>query len=186
MRQVAALLLLGALWVSNDAHADQIVLPIPNILQETPVWCWAAVSEQIVLSLRGRAATPRQCAMVAVAKNASPAYCCQYPMSCAVTGELGDIQNLILYFGGSTSSIALPTDPLTLYGTLASGHPIIMQLQINQGGMAHVVVIRGMAIVPSEWGPRAFLFINDPLQIYTQPIPFENIVPLWKAAIVVN
>lgn len=186
MRQVAALLLLGVLYVSSYARADQVELPIRNILQETPVWCWAAVSEQIVVSMRGRAATPRQCAMVAVAKNASPAACCQYPMNCAVTGGLGDIQNLILYFGGSTSQILPPTDPQTLYGTLASGHPIIMQLQMDQGGMAHVVVIRGMAIVPSAWGPRAFLFINDPLQIYTQPIPFEDIIPMWRVAIVVN
>ncbi|WP_435036885.1 papain-like cysteine protease family protein [Pseudomonas neuropathica] len=186
MRQVAALLLLGVMCFSSFASADQTELPIPNILQETPVWCWAAVSEQIVLSMRGRAATPRQCAMVAAAKNASPAFCCQNPMSCAVTGDLSDIQNLIQYFGGSPSKILPPTDPFTLYGTLASGHPVIMQLKMDQAGMAHVVVIRGMAIVPSAWGPRAFLFINDPLQLYTEPIPFEDIIPMWKSAIVVN
>ena len=62
-------------------------LGIRNILQETQVWCWAAVAQQISLHLRGPNDTPPQCALVAIAYNAGPEYCCNAPQACLLVGQ---------------------------------------------------------------------------------------------------
>ena len=43
-------------------------LGIQNIPQETPLWCWAAVAQQIIFALRGPNGTPHQCGLVAIAR----------------------------------------------------------------------------------------------------------------------
>ena len=160
-------------------------LGIQNIPQETPLWCWAAVAQQIIFALRGPNGTPPQCGLVAIASNVPPQYCCQMPTPCMRTGHLQEIQGLILHFGGHPSSIAPPTDPMTIYRTLASRRAIIMAVQTSPFS-GHVVVIRGMAWVPTPMGVQPVLFVNDPMGFFTQPIPFMNILPYWSAAIVVN
>ena len=160
-------------------------LGIQNIPQETPLWCWAAVAQQIIFALRGPNGTPPQCGLVAIASNAPPQYCCQMPTPCMRTGHLQEIQGLILHFGGHPSSIAPPTDPMTIYRTLASRRAIIMAVQTSPFS-GHVVVIRGMAWVPTPMGVQPVLFVNDPMGFFTQPIPFMDILPYWSAAIVVN
>lgn len=170
----------------TKAQADYINLPVPNIQQDTEVWCWAAVAEEIVLGVRGRKDTPRQCHMVAIAKNASPAVCCANFNACKITGGLEDIQRLILHFGGRPSSIQPPANPYVLFQTLQSGRPIILQINPSGMGMSHVVVLRGMDISNAPWGPRATLFINDPLIPNVVSVDFSQIVGIWQAAIVVD
>jgi hypothetical protein len=81
-------------------------------------------------------------------------------------GSLPQIQALILRFGGQVSSIALPTDPMTLYSTLANRHPIILEVQT--GPMStHVVVLRGMGFQRGPFGIQAMLEINDPMSYVT-------------------
>lgn len=164
-----------------------INLGIINLPQQGPVWCWAAVARQIIAwKHQSLPAAPEQCALVAMANNAAPPVCCMgVNPACNITGSLPQIQGLIANFGASYSSIAPPAHPMALYNTLAAGHPII--LQISSGpGMAHVVVLQGMEWYPSPMGPRAMLHINDPMNIYPAPVPFENIAPIWMSAIVVN
>lgn len=163
-----------------------IDLPIQNIPQETEVWCWAAVAQQIVLASRGPQATPPQCALVAMANGAPPGACCGgYNPACVRTGSISQIQGIIAQFGGRFSTYAPPADPMTLYRTLASGRAIILQLRTGQQS-AHVVVVRGMAFMPSPAGVQPVLFINDPMSMFTQPVPFAQIAPIWMSAIVVN
>jgi hypothetical protein len=172
------------------AHPLQTHLPprvdlgIQNITQDTPVWCWAAVAQQIILALRGPAGTPGQCALVAVANGAAPQYCCQVPTPCMTTGGLQQIQGLILQFGGRFSSIAPPADPMTIYNTLASGRAVIMAVQ-SSSFSGHVVVIRGMEWVPTPTGPQPVLYVNDPMSFFTQPVAFGQLGQYWQAAIVV-
>ena len=92
------------------------------------------------------------------------------------------IQQLIAYYGGRYSSIVPPTDPRTVYNTLASGQPIIMLVRSSPySDIGHFVVIRGM-----EWfGGEPVLLINDPLAYFSRPIPFAQIAQYWQAAIVV-
>lgn len=161
-------------------------LPIQNLRQETEVWCWAAVSQQIIMASRGQQATPPQCALVAMANGADPGVCCNgYNQQCVRTGTLDQIQKLIAQFGGRYSNMAAPTDPMTLYQALAGGHAVILALQ-SQPGAGHVVVVRGMSFAPTQGGVEPVLHVNDPMAVYTQPVPFRQLVGVWKQAIVIN
>ena len=161
-------------------------VPISNIPQDTPVWCWAAVAQQIIMAIRGPQNTPPQCALVATANGAHPGVCCNgYNPACVRTGSIPQIQNLILYFGGRYSIYAPPTDPMTLYSTLASGNAVIVQLRTSQFS-SHVVVIRGMSFVVTQSGVQPLLHVNDPMAIITQPVLFTAIAPIWMDAIVVH
>jgi len=161
-------------------------LPIENISQETNVWCWAAVSQQIIAASRGREQTPQQCALVAVANGAPEETCCvQQNPQCVVTGSLQQIQGLIQHYGGRTSSYAEPTDPMTLYRTLKQGHAVVIGLQTDPSS-GHVVVARGMSFQETPQGVTALVHINDPMAQFTQPVPFQQIAGLWRQAIIVN
>lgn len=183
------LLLTAGLVVSSSQVSAQVPPPvdlgIQNIPQDTSVWCWAAVAQQIILASSGPSGTPPQCGLVAIASNTPPQYCCQMPTPCMRTGYLQEIQRLILHFGGRFSSIAPPTDPMTVYQTLASRRAIIMAVQ-SSPFTGHVVVIRGMAWVPTPIGVQPVLYVNDPMGFFTQPVPFIDILPYWRAAIVVS
>ncbi len=109
-------------------YPPPIDIPIQNNLQNTNVWCWAAVAQQIIQFKNGAINTPQQCAMVALSKNAPIPYCCSNFNNCAITGSLTEIQALLHYFGGSFSSYSPPTDPMSLYYTLAQNKPVIMQI----------------------------------------------------------
>ena len=167
---------------------DPVVLPIRNILQETEVWCWAAVAQQIILSLRGLVNTPPQCALVSIANKAPPDYCCGgFWPDCIRPGSIAEIQALLLQFGGRYSSYALPADAVTVYNTLRSGRAIIMLVRSTPfGSVGHFVVIRGMRWFSTPSGWQAELLINDPLRYFSEPIPFNNIAPFWQSAIVVH
>lgn len=187
MRKLLAIFAL--MFVLGPAAAQlppPINLGIINLSQQGPVWCWAAVARQIIAwKHQSLPAAPEQCALVAMANGAPPAACCSGHPSCNITGSIPQIQGLIAAFGASYSSVAPPAHPMILYNTLASGRPII--LQISSGpGTAHVVVLQGMNWYPSPTGPRAMLHINDPMNIYPAPVPFESIAPIWMSAIVVN
>jgi hypothetical protein len=171
----------------TSAKAQQISLNINNIPQETAVWCWAAVAQQIILAKNGPANTPPQCAMVALAYGASPQVCCNAygkfngNQACLKTGSFQQIQGLIAQFGGSFSTLAPPAHPQVLYQTLQQGRPVILALQSTPFS-GHVVVLRGMHVV----GNTPVLHINDPMAHFTQPVPFQNLMGFWNAAIVVN
>ena len=162
-----------------------IDLGIQNILQETPVWCWAAVAQQIILASNGPAGTPPQCGLVAIASGVSPQMCCRVPTPCARGGHLQEIQGLILRFGGRFSAIALPADPMAVYRTLVSGRAIVMSVRSTPFS-GHVIVIRGMAWIITPMGIQPVLYVNDPLSFFTQPIPFIDLLPYWQAAIIVH
>ena len=189
MEIAKAVLLSAFLLTLPNAKAQGIPPPvdlgIQNIPQQTQVWCWAAVAQQIIAAAQGFQNTPQQCAMVAIANNVAPQYCCNMPQACMTTGSLQQIQALILNFGGHVSSIAPPADPMTIYNTLAAGHPIIMAVQTTPFA-GHVVVLRGMQWVPTQFGVQPVLLVNDPMGFFSQPIPFINLAQYWQAAIVVN
>lgn len=170
----------------SPAAGQDIMLPIQNIQQETNVWCWAAVAQQIVYSLRGQQGTPPQCAMVAMANYAHPGLCCTQwgqfngNRQCLVTGSLQQIQGLIGQFGGRFSLLARPADPQALFHELRDGHAIILQLRSTPFS-GHVVVLRGMSV----FNGVPVLHINDPMSYFTQPVPFQQILPYWAGAIIV-
>jgi hypothetical protein len=179
------LLLVIANGYQPQVNANPIDLGIPNLPQETDVWCWAAVTRQILVTLQGHTA-PQQCELVAAASGAHPGYCCGNFNNCRRTGGLHEIQQLIAHYGGRYSNLALPTDPMTLYNTIAMRRAVIMAVQMSPYGPGHVVVIRGMRIVPTPMGPMALLLINDPMAWFSQEVPYQQLLPYWRSAIVVH
>jgi hypothetical protein len=140
LRVLLALALALSVAAGRAQHLPPPVdLPIRNIPQETDVWCWAAVAQQIVMATRGASNTPPQCALVAIANDAPAGACCSgYNPACVRTGSIAQIRSLIARFGGRPSVCAAPTDPMTLYRTLAAGYAVIiplsaMNLFLNQG-----------------------------------------------------
>ncbi len=180
-------------FIATPAFSQQgINLPIQNILQETPVWCWVAVSQQIILARVGPQQTPAQCALVAIANGAHPQACCGgYNPNCVKPGSIPQIQGLIQNFGMTYTSYAPPTTPDVLYHTLASGKAVILQIHSGytpQGAphSAHVVVLRGMTFKQTPNGIEPILIINDPMAYYSQYVPYSTIRPIWISAIVVK
>lgn len=157
-------------------------LGIPNILQETDLWCWAAVAQQIITWRTGT--SPPQCALVARAFGADIRFCCTNRAACRTVGYLPQIQQLIAEFGGLFSAIAPPTDPLTLYRTLLSRRPVILALHATPL-VGHVVVLRGMSFMQTTYGVVGILLVNDPMSFFVQPVVFQNLLPYWSAAVVV-
>lgn len=176
---------LAADYLRQGQIPPPVDLPIQNIPQETNVWCWAAVSQQIIMATKGQHGTPPQCALVGMSSGVGPHACCQNRAACTRTGSLTEIQALIQQFGGRSSSINAPTDPLTLYQTLANGHAIVLAVQSSPYA-GHVVVLRGMGWQPGPNGLEPVLFINDPMAYFTQPMPFSAIARYWQAAIVIS
>lgn len=176
------LIALGHLAYSQPMPID---LGIQNIPQQDNMWCWAAVAQQIILWKTG--AAPDQCEMVARAKNANIQVCCNFYTNCSTPGNFVDIQNLLLIYGAGYSALAAPTNPTMLYNTLASNKPVILFLNQPYQNIGHFVVLTGMGWVNDPiYGLIPFVHINDPMSIYTQPMPFANIIGLWQAAIIVN
>jgi hypothetical protein len=183
---LSVLLVILCLDARAQGSPTPVDVPIQNIHQETEVWCWAAVAQQIIMASRGQSGTPSQCALVAMANRSHPDVCCRgYNRACVVTGSLTQIQWLIGRFGGRPTNYAMPADSMTLYRTLLTGRAVILQLRTSDVS-SHVVVLRGMSFVPTASGWEPVLHINDPMARYTQPVLFSRILPVWKDAIVVN
>ena len=150
------------------AAAQARALPAPvdlgirNIMQDTDVWCWAAVAQQVIVKRKGK--SPPQCALVAMVHGRYPSFCCPHYERCAVAGSLRQIQILIRNFGQRTTTLSPPTDAMSLYRTLRAGHPIILAIR-NSQFTGHVVVLTGMTWVAGGNGPEAVLHVNDPLRV---------------------
>jgi hypothetical protein len=179
---------LGAPFAASTAQAQwpPIDLGIPNIRQQSPVWCWAAVAEQII-RWRNGGRGPSQAELVSIANGFPPEACLQPPnhsvhQACQRPGHLVEVKQLIAMFGGGPSEIAPPAHPAILYQTLKGGHAIILAVQ-STPFLGHFVVLRGMA--PAR---DPILFINDPMgwPNFSQPVPFSAIMQFWNAALVVS
>lgn len=158
-----------------------VIIPVPHLSQQTPVWCWVAAAQQIVAFQRGLNHTPAQCVMVEASGGLPPGTCCvsANPV-CVHAGNFVAVSNLISYYGGAISSYVLPSNPSVIYATLQQGRPILAQLA-SGGGNTHVVVIRGMMLNPSP-----LLIVNDPLQPNPIIIPFDNLAGVWMDGLVIN
>jgi hypothetical protein len=157
-------------------------LGIPNIQQQTDVWCWAAVAQQVIIKRRRQ--SPPQCALVAMIHGKYPSYCCPNYERCHLPGTLEQIQTLIRNFGQRTSALQAPTDAMTLYRTLRAGRPVILALRNSQVS-GHVIVLTGMTWVQGARGPEALLHVNDPLNVIPTRMAWRELLPRWRAAIVV-
>lgn len=194
MKKLIALLGLVVLLVATSTSAQPIpppALPPPvhinvqNRAQQTNVWCWAAVSQQIIEW--GNGASPPQCALVAVANNASPAMCCGNPHpACVRTGTMPQVQYLIKTYGGHSSHLISPSlDPLGIYVHLSNGQPLIFEVRTTPAA-THVVVVVGISFMHTQQGTVATLDVNDPMSSYTQQVPYSRIAPWVVRTLVID
>ncbi|WP_367073480.1 papain-like cysteine protease family protein [Klebsiella quasipneumoniae] len=163
-----------------SVRAD-VNLNVPHFMQNTPVWCWAAAAQQIIAYKKGIGNTPSQCQIVEVATGLGPGECClnNNPL-CYHGAGFNIVANVISYFGGAYSNYVLPANPYVIESTLATGRPILAQLAMSGGG-THVVVIRGIRMLPAP-----ALIVNDPLMIAPMFVPFINLASIWMDGIVIN
>jgi hypothetical protein len=131
------------------AGGQQRVLTVPLVAQQTPVWCWAAVSEMI-FRYYGRGAT--QCQILSGWYQAD---CCTFSQFCLTTAPIPVIQQTLQAFGG-LRSVAFP-GPISLQAVqneINAGRPIIVAYRGSMAG--HVVVLYG-------YDAAGNVYIRDPL-----------------------
>jgi hypothetical protein len=158
----AAILMLGALV--RDAQAqqfyngpviDEVQLSVPFVRQDTLVWCWVAAAKMVAESLGNR--TPSQCEML---EEQYGAPCCSQPWLCNRPGHITEIQGLISSFGHSLTDLSTSGTAQDLFEALQDSRaPLVAWVDGS-----HFVVITGMKIVPSSFGPMAVVRINDPIR----------------------
>jgi hypothetical protein len=142
---------------------DEVQLSVPLVRQDTMVWCWVA-SAKMVAGALGRS-TPTQCQMLQ-AQYGAP--CCSQPWRCHRPGHIAEIQGLIATFGLSTTELHMSGTVQDLFETLRNTRaPLVAWVDGS-----HFVVITGMKIVPSPFGPTAIVRMNDPIRgRFDQPWP---------------
>jgi hypothetical protein len=136
--------------LSNDARV--VSLAVPEIRQQTNVWCWAAASE-MVLRYYGRSYS--QCDIL----STWLAYPCCSPFGidplCQVAApDMYTIRDTIAYFGGPTSSVTGPLTFAQIRSEIDAGRPIILGYLGSFAG--HVVVIYGYEETSAQ------VLIHDP------------------------
>jgi hypothetical protein len=166
----AALLLQGGLLRSALAQQfysgpviDEVQLSVPFVRQDTLVWCWVAAAKMVAESLGNQ--TPSQCEML---EDQYGAPCCRQPWLCNRPGHISEIQGLINTFGHSLTDLSTSGTAQDLFEALQdTGAPLVAWVDGS-----HFVVITGMKIVPSAYGPMAVVRINDPIRgRFDQPWP---------------
>ena len=188
--QLAALALLvsAALWARPATAQDcpsTIDLGIANVPQQTDLWCWAAVSQQIIRWRNGGG--PEQCELVAHANSDSARSCCQDFERCTTTGQVEQIQSLLSRYGSAGTRITQSTQtPMELYDALGEGRPVILVTHPSYFGPGHVTVLRGMSFERNGKDCDAVLHVNDPAERRIQRIAFNELEPIWSYSIVVN
>lgn len=134
---------------------DEVQIRTPYHHQDTLVWCWVASAKMVVEAL-GESA-PSQCEML---EQAYGAPCCSQPYLCERGGHIVEIQNLIRQFGYSLSRLSSYGDGFQIFSILKRTRaPIVAWIDGS-----HFVVITGMKIVPSNYGPWGIVRIYDPIR----------------------
>lgn len=156
------------------SQAPPVFVPVQNITQQNPAWCWAAVTEQILMWQKH--SSPKQCDIVAQFAKELKDNCCENPSICNSPGSLNQIQVAFNKLGVKYSGLLPPPNYQSLYDVISSNHAIILAVQSSRI-VGHCIVIVGI----SEDG----VIINDPTGVYGQSLPLATIQSLWSAAIAI-
>jgi hypothetical protein len=134
---------------------DEVQLRVPFVRQDTLVWCWVASAKMVAEAL-GRK-TPSQCEML---QQQYGAPCCTQPWLCNRPGYITEIQALIENFGFSLTELSTYGTAQDIFDALReTSSPIVAWVD-----RSHFVVITGMKVVPSAFGPLGIVRINDPIR----------------------
>ena len=129
---------------------QQRTLGVPFVFQQTPVWCWAAVSE-MVFRYYGFGTT--QCQTLSFLYRAD---CCTFPGFCQTTAPIELIQQTLLTLGGLRSIRRFSAiSAAEVVAEINSGRPMILAYAGSFSG--HVVVLYGYE------SAGQILHLHDPL-----------------------
>lgn len=134
--------------MGGTGGGTQRVLSVPLVLQQTPVWCWAAVSE-MVFRYYNRGAT--QCQILSGWYQGN---CCAFPQACLTTAPLQVIQQTLGAFGIGSAVFPGPISFQAVQNEINAGRPIIVAYRGSSAG--HVVIIHG-------YDAQGNVYIRDPL-----------------------
>ena len=140
---------------SISIPASATVLPTQFVPQSTQVWCWAAVTTE-VLNYFGFAGDQCQIVSLTLSGYTNNSFCCPFVIGgpCFRTGQLFEIQQALSLIGGIASSVTGPLTFQQIRSEINAGDPIIAAYLGSFSG--HVVVIFGYDDTSGE------IYIHDP------------------------
>jgi Papain-like cysteine protease AvrRpt2 len=154
-----------------------IDLKIPYFAQETPLWCWAAVSQMIIEHFKGPDGTPEQKEIVrmALGQPHDERWQAGIPKAAVVPNDDHFIALIVKVLSRRASEWYPPCAAEEIYANLYFGNPVILHLRVGADS-SHVVVVAG--IRPAATGGFEVL-LNDPAPNIPGPFwtPFEAIAP---------
>lgn len=134
--------------MGGTGGGTQRVLSVPLVGQQTPVWCWAAVSE-MVFRYYGRGLA--QCQILSGWYQGN---CCAVPQACLTTAPLQVIQQTLAAFNIRSTVFPGPISFQAVQSEINAGRPIIVAYRGSSAG--HVVIISG-------YDAQGNVYILDPL-----------------------
>ena len=111
------------------------ILAVPYVSQQTPVWCWAAVSEMVFRYYR-RPGT--QCEILSAWFHFN---CCAAAQYCLSTASIQQIRETLGANGLRSTAVAGPVPFQVLAAEIDAGRPLILGYRGSFAG--HVVVLYG-------------------------------------------
>lgn len=135
--------------------------------QEETLWCWAAVSQAVILYEKGH--STRQCDLATkyVGKNVD---CCDQPEKCndpyAVTSVLRD-------YGALRQDLYRTLDEESAHDEIKRGHPIVVYYRNRSKDAGHFAII--ISVDDLDGGGHVF-GMWDPTDGYKGDIPYHMVV----------
>jgi hypothetical protein len=161
------------------------------------MWCWAAVSEQLLMYKKN--ISPKQCELATLGNRSVATNCCENPSTCNAPGTLQQIQAVLSQFGIKYSPALPITDANVLYNVLSRQHPVVVLVRSGRIP-GHCIVITGMSgpgqttvpngefidpMAASNSG-QGNVYVNDPTGTYGPSLSFSTLVSLWSDGFVLN
>ena len=178
---------------SLSAAQENTCVAVDQVQQDTPMWCWLAVTDMVVSHFSG---THRaQCEMLDEVGGFSAGRCCKDPYSCLFPASPRFIQVSLWRFGRVRSHEAgRALSPQELRAALQGGMPVIAQVRMACTTLAHVVVITGIRTESEDhWTPaghvvqrRSFVTVNDPLAAAPATVPYDALRTIWFGTLVID
>lgn len=164
-----------------------VELSVPHYVQETDVWCWAAVARMVIAYFRGEEGTPPQSRLVELILDLPEGHCARSPMpvECA-QASYSFFVNMLMRVGGARHVRELASmDALGVYSALAMRNVIVAEMRIAED-MTHVVVMRGVWVRDRQ----AFtidVLVNDPSPLIGKPVwmPYADLIPAIERLFVI-
>lgn len=156
-----------------------VSLFLPNHIQQSRNWCWAAVARQLIARHDGPDA-PFQCELAARAKGVSAHACCLGSRACRGVADMDELKALLLSEGLGARRLR-DWSPLALHAELVRGRLLVLGLR-EPDRPGHLVVAKGMRWIAGE----PWFLINDPEGLRPREMSYRQLAAVWDAVLSVE